>query len=66
MIMSAQLETMDTLEEKSVAEGEEKTAGEKTQVVLSPRGRVGAVMVVGGGVSGVQAALDLTAIGYKV
>ena len=66
MIMNAYLETMDTVEEKSVAEGQEKTAGEKTQVVLSPRGRVGAVMVVGGGVSGVQAALDLTATGYKV
>jgi heterodisulfide reductase subunit A len=27
---------------------------------------VGAVMVVGGGISGVQASLDLASIGYKV
>ena len=27
---------------------------------------VGAVMVVGGGISGIQAALDLAAIGFKV
>ncbi len=28
--------------------------------------RVGAVMVVGGGISGIQASLDLAEIGYKV
>ncbi|MDO8472310.1 MAG: CoB--CoM heterodisulfide reductase iron-sulfur subunit A family protein, partial [Dehalococcoidia bacterium] len=42
----------------------EQTA--QTAPLLSPRGRIGAVMVVGGGVSGVQAALDLSSSGYKV
>lgn len=28
--------------------------------------RVGAVMVVGGGISGIQASLDMAEIGYKV
>lgn len=34
--------------------------------LLSARGRIGAVMVAGGGVGGVQAALDLASGGYKV
>lgn len=46
---------------------EENRIGEMafSPVLLSPRGRIGAVLVVGGGVSGVQAALDLAATGYK-
>ncbi len=28
--------------------------------------RIGAVMVVGGGISGIQASLDMAEIGYKV
>ncbi|MEW6033683.1 MAG: CoB--CoM heterodisulfide reductase iron-sulfur subunit A family protein [Chloroflexota bacterium] len=45
---------------------EQEEQGQPEPVVLSSRGRVGAVMVVGGGVSGVQASLDLAGMGYRV
>jgi heterodisulfide reductase subunit A len=38
----------------------------KVQVLVSTEGKVGAVMVVGAGVSGIQAALDLANSGFKV
>jgi heterodisulfide reductase subunit A-like polyferredoxin len=48
------------MEDRSV----EATEREEEEILLSPRGRMGAVMVVGGGVSGVQASLDLAGLGY--
>lgn len=52
------------MEEKQLASGQIPELHQPAPV--SERGRVGAVMVVGGGVSGVQSALDLAANGYKV
>jgi heterodisulfide reductase subunit A len=33
---------------------------------LSPESNIGNVMIVGGGISGIQASLDLATAGYKV
>jgi len=33
---------------------------------ITPRGKVGSVMVVGAGISGMQSALDLSAAGFYV
>jgi len=44
----------------------EKEAGEGRLLEILPKGNFGDVMVVGGGISGIQAALDLAAAGYKV
>jgi len=48
-----------------------KTAAEAepldvTADTLEPGGPVGAVMVVGGGIGGIQASLDLVEMGYRV
>jgi heterodisulfide reductase subunit A len=40
--------------------------GNETQIPVAEEGEVGAVMVVGAGVSGIQAALDLSNSGFKV
>ena len=37
-----------------------------SEIGTKPNGKVGAVMVVGGGISGMQAALDLANSGFKV
>ena len=36
------------------------------QIVDSPENNIGDVMVVGGGISGIQASLDLAEMGFKV
>jgi heterodisulfide reductase subunit A len=41
-------------------------AGNEIQISVAEEGKVGAVMVVGAGVSGIQAALDLANSGFKV
>lgn len=41
-------------------------AGPKSKEPAATTTRAGAMMVVGGGVAGVQAALDLTELGYYV
>jgi len=41
-------------------------AGTKSKSVAKKAAKLGSMMVVGGGVAGVQAALDLTDLGYYV
>jgi heterodisulfide reductase subunit A2 len=50
---------------KELAGKELETAGEQLVKNLAG-GNFGDVMVVGGGISGIQAALDLAAAGFKV
>ena len=40
--------------------------GNGLEIPVAEEGKVGAVMVVGGGISGIQAALDLANSGFKV
>lgn len=41
-------------------------AGTKSKAGVKTTAKLGSIMVVGGGVAGVQAALDLTDLGYYV
>ncbi len=44
----------------------EKNLSEEQQLKIPTEGNFGDVLVVGGGISGVQASLDLAAAGFKV
>jgi heterodisulfide reductase subunit A len=44
----------------------EKEPFEELLANISPEGSIGDVMIVGGGISGIQASLDLATAGYKV